>query len=215
MRLTLIERQKDVVGFKSRASLSPEQLRMQDYKESLANLNFGTDLTQPSQRSKLVLQMPLSNRSKQSVGSDINSSEEKLMTEQNDLETDLLSFCERELERTNNLLNRTYKDGKEIRNIDATRKELKMLMPAKLALSLLIRAIKKRDYMILQGDAIPEVDQIKPVALGITKYADDLRNLRAQQKRIFKRQFSKDSFEDRSLLALPKLQSSSRHYEFS
>ena len=91
----------------------------------------------------------------------------------------MLSFCERELEKTNNLLNRTYKDGKEIRNIDDTRKELKLLVPAKLALSLIIKAIKRKDYMVLQGDTIPEIDQIKLIAPGITKYTEDLRNLRA------------------------------------
>ena len=68
-----------------------------------------------------------------------------------------------------------------------TQKALKTLMPAKLSLSLIIRAIKKRDYMILQSDTVPEIDHIKAVAPGITKYTDDLRNLRAQQKIIFKR----------------------------
>lgn len=47
-RLTLVERQREVVGFKSRASLSPEQLRMADYRDSMATLNFGTVNTQPS-----------------------------------------------------------------------------------------------------------------------------------------------------------------------
>ena len=36
-------------------------------------------------------------------------------------------------------------------------------MPAKLALAQLIRAIKKRDYMLLNSDAVPEIDQIKAV----------------------------------------------------
>ena len=162
-----------------------------------------------------MLQMPLSNRSKQSVGSDINSSDEIFQTEQNEIEIDILEFCERELEKTNNQINRTYRDGKEISNIDMTRKALKTLMPAKLALSIVIRAIKRRDYMLLQADAVPEIDQIKAVAPGITRFADDLRNLRAQQKKIFKRQFSKESVEDKSLLALPKLQNSSMNYEFS
>ena len=51
-------------------------------------------------------------------------------------------------------------------------------MPAKLALSQIIRAIKKRDYMLLNSDAVPEVDQIKPVVPEIVQYGDDLREFR-------------------------------------
>ena len=95
--------------------------------------------------------MPLSNRSKQSqsVGSELQSSDGPVQTEQNEIENDILAFCEKELEYTNSQINKAYRDGKEIRNIDMTRKALKTLMPAKLSLSLIIRAIKKRDYMIL------------------------------------------------------------------
>ena len=91
--------------------------------------------------------MPPSHRSKQSLGSEILS--EDFAIEKTQVETELLAFCEQELEKTKAYLNKAYKDGKEIRNIDSTQKALKTLMPAKLALSIIIRAIKKRDYMIL------------------------------------------------------------------
>ena len=82
-------------------------------------------------------------------------------------------------------LNKTYKDGKEIARLDETQKRLKKLMPAKLAIAQLIRAIKKRDYMMLQSDQIPELDQIKPVVPEIMQFADDIRESRALQKDIF------------------------------
>ena len=36
-------------------------------------------------------------------------------------------------------------------------------MPVKLAMTQLIRAIKKRDYLILQSDQLVEIDQIKAI----------------------------------------------------
>ena len=63
--------------------------------------------------------------------------------------------------------------------IDETRKELKKLMPAKLALSQLIRAIKKRDYMLLNSDAVPEIDQIKAHIPEILQFAEEIRGWRA------------------------------------
>jgi hypothetical protein len=60
-------------------------------------------------------------------------------------------------------LNKTYKEGKQIARLDETHKRLKKLMPAKLAIAQILRAIKKRDYLLLQSDQIPEIDQIKPV----------------------------------------------------
>ena len=65
------------------------------------------------------------------------------------MEAEILAFCENELEKTKAHLNKAYRDGREIGNIDLTQKALKTVMPAKLALSIIIRAIKKRDYMIL------------------------------------------------------------------
>ena len=58
-------------------------------------------------------------------------------------------------------------------------------MPAKLALSQIIRAIKKRDYMLLNSDAVPEIDQIKPVVPEIVQFGDDIREYRSIQKGIF------------------------------
>lgn len=81
-------------------------------------------------------------------------------------------------------------------------------MPAKLALAQIIRAIKKRDYLILTSDAIPEIDQIKTVAPEIMQYADDIKEIRSIQKSIFSRRFKNrrcDSSSDgeRPLFTLP------------
>ena len=62
--------------------------------------------------------MPPSHRSKQSLVSEILS--EDFSVEKTQVETEILSFCEQELEKTNAYLNKAYKDGKEIRNIDTT-----------------------------------------------------------------------------------------------
>ena len=77
-------------------------------------------------------------------------------------------------------------------------------MPAKLAIAQIIRAIKKRDYLLLQSDQIPEIDQIKPVVPEITQYSDDLKEFRALQKGIFSLQFRKDSPSE-DMFTLPKL----------
>ena len=83
--------------------------------------------------------------------------------EPNEREKRILAFCESQQEKLNRALNKTYKDGKSIGKIDETQKRLKKLMPAKLALAQIMRAIKKRDYMLLNSDAVPEIDQIKPI----------------------------------------------------
>ena len=44
------------------------------------------------------------------------------------------------------------------------------LGPARMALVTIVRAIKKRDYMLLGSDAVTEVDRIKPVAPDIAQY---------------------------------------------
>ena len=83
-------------------------------------------------------------------------------------------------------------------------------MPAKLALAQLVRAIKKRDYMLLTSDAVPEIDQIKMVCPEISEYAEDIREMRQLQKSIFAMQFRRDSpdgGEQRPLFTLPQLPS--------
>ena len=77
------------------------------------------------------------------------------------------------------MLNKTYKEGKSIGKIDETQKRLKKLMPAKLALAQVIRAIKKRDYMLLTSDTVVEIDQIKSVAPDIAQFAEDIREMRS------------------------------------
>ena len=66
-------------------------------------------------------------------------------------------------------------------------------MPAKLAMAQIIRAIKKRDYLLLQSDQLPEIDQIKPIVPEIVQFADDIKEIRALQKGIFSMQFRRDS----------------------
>ena len=69
-----------------------------------------------------------------------------------------MTFCESQQEKLTRALNKTYKEGKSIGKIDETQKRLKKLMPAKLALAQIMRAIKKRDYMLLNSDTVPEID---------------------------------------------------------
>lgn len=96
----------------------------------------------------------------------------------NDRERQILLFCETQQDKLNRALNKTYKEGKSIGKIDETQKRLKKLMPAKLAFAQIMRAIKKRDYMILNSDAVTEIDQIKQVVPEIVEFADDIREMR-------------------------------------
>lgn len=98
--------------------------------------------------------------------------------EPNEREKQMLLFCEQQQEKLTRALNKTYKEGKAIGKIDETQKRLKKLMPAKLALAQVVRAIKKRDYMLLNSDAVPEIDQIKLVVPEISEYADEIREMR-------------------------------------
>ena len=102
-----------------------------------------------------------------------------LTNEPNQREREILNFCEQQQEKLTRALNKTYKDGKSISRIDETQKRLKKLMPAKLAMAQIIRAIKKRDYLLLQSDQLPEIDQIKPIVPEIVQYADDIKEIRA------------------------------------
>ena len=87
--------------------------------------------------------------------------------EPNEREKQIMMFCESQQEKLTRALNKTYKEGKSIGKIDETQKRLKKLMPAKLALAQIMRAIKKRDYMVLNSDAVPEIEQIKPIVPDI------------------------------------------------
>ena len=86
-------------------------------------------------------------------------------------------------------------------------------MPAKLALAQIMRAIKKRDYMLLNSDAVPEIDQIKQIVPEVTQYADDIREMRMIQKGIFAMQFKKDDTQeiDQPLFTLPQLPTRKLH----
>ena len=146
-RRTLIERQKEYTGVKkSRASLSPEQLRNQDtrsLRSSKQSLGFGmTSLLTNRVFNELQSSQCTLTEQQRSV----------LTSEPNQREREILTFCEQQQEKLTRALNKTYKDGKQISRIDETQKRLKKLMPAKLAMAQIIRAIKKRDYLLLQSD---------------------------------------------------------------
>ena len=79
-------------------------------------------------------------------------------------EKQILFFCELQIEKIRRALAKTYKDGKDIGKLDETKKRLAKLGPARLALQQIIRAIKKRDYMLLASDSVTEVDRARPVA---------------------------------------------------
>ena len=81
-----------------------------------------------------------------------------LSEQPNERERQILAFCEQQLEKLTIALNKNYKEGKQISRQEETKKNLKKLMPAKLAMAKLIRAIKNRDYMILQSDQLAEID---------------------------------------------------------
>ena len=99
----------------------------------------------------------------QQSSSNLDGPELAFSEEPNEREKQILLFCEQQQEKLKRALNKTYAEGKTIGKIDETQKRLKKLMPAKLALAQIIRSIKKRDYMLLNSDAVPEIDQIKPI----------------------------------------------------
>jgi hypothetical protein len=63
--------------------------------------------------------------------------------------------------------------------MDKANKKLCKLRTAKLAVAQIRRAIKKRDYMVLGGDHIPEIDAIKNEIYGVEDFRKDLLRLRA------------------------------------
>ena len=79
-----------------------------------------------------------------------------------------------------------YKYGNGIDKIDETTKEQKKLLPAKNALATIIRAIKKRDFMILCSDEVTEVSHIAPIFPEMIHYHDILIKLRDKQKVVYK-----------------------------
>ena len=133
-RRSLIERQQDYTGLKkSRASLSPEQLRRLDLKSSKQSIsfsvynNFGLNLTTGARDGSPNPTLHLDGTEQ---SQDVYFGEEP-----NEREKHLLAFCEQQQEKLKRALNKTYKEGKSIGKIDETQKRLKKLMPAKLALA--------------------------------------------------------------------------------
>lgn len=74
--------------------------------------------------------------------------------------------------------------------MDKANKKLCKLRTAKLAVAQIRRAIKKRDYMVLGGDHIPEIDAIKNEIYGVEDFRKDLLRLRAQERIKFNCRFS-------------------------
>ena len=58
---------------------------------------------------------------------------------------------------------------------DETQKQIKKILPAKLALAQIIRAIKRRDYMLLNSDQVPELEQIAKVVPEMQQFAEEIR----------------------------------------
>ena len=98
-------------------------------------------------------------RIRNSTVSDFQSVEENAQDgEYSEIEQEILAFCEKQVKKAKRDLSKTYQEGKDIKNTDQAAKALKKLTPAKLALAQIIRAIKKRDYMILQSETVPEIE---------------------------------------------------------
>ena len=73
-----------------------------------------------------------------------------------------MEFLQQKAYEVSHKLNQTIRNDKGIINLDMTQKTLKKLRSAKVAISQLIRAIKKQDYLMLKGDRILELEQIRP-----------------------------------------------------
>ena len=63
--------------------------------------------------------------------------------------------------------------------MDKANKKLVKQRAAKQAIVSLIRAIKKRDYMLLQGENVPEIEIIKVEIPEIMEHKESLIRLRA------------------------------------
>ena len=180
VRKSLIDRQVEHATLnKSQASLSPiHQLRNIELQ---SNRGFGAN-------SKVAFFTTVQ-ESRQEVGvsqsSLVFSSQTGMQKNMTDREFELIQFCEAQIQKITKALNRAYANEKSILKIDETKRKLKKLVPAKLALNQIIRAIKKRDYMGLTTENVNEVDQIKLVCPDIIKFHDDLKQMRDFQKGIF------------------------------
>lgn len=76
-----------------------------------------------------------------------------------------MEFCEQSARAIQKELNTIY-SNRDVLEHDSTAKQ-RALIPAKTALSTIIRAIKRRDYMQFIADDITEVAAISPVLPGI------------------------------------------------
>lgn len=66
-------------------------------------------------------------------------------------------------------------------DVDINNRRLTKLRTAKIGISSLIRAMRKDDYLLLQGDHIAEIDMAKFYIPTIDKYGAMLRQRRADQ----------------------------------
>ena len=91
---------------KSRASLSPDQLRFQDnrsLRSSKQSLGFGMTS---------LLTNRVFNELKSSQCTLTEQQRSAMTSEPNDRERQILNFCEQQQEKLTRALNKTYKDGK-------------------------------------------------------------------------------------------------------
>jgi hypothetical protein len=101
----------------------------------------------------------------------------------------ILEECEQAMLHVREQLSNIYLYSNGIKNVNNNRKVQNKYLPAQTALAKIIRAIKKRDYMLLMSDEVPEVNQIAPVWDNIQKHHADLKDLRQQHKKIHKLKF--------------------------
>ena len=98
-------------------------------------------------------------------------------------ELEILEFCLKGISRVNEQLRLIYIHGngsEGVKDIDLTVRRQKRLLPAKNALNKIIRAIRKRDYMLLSSDEVHEVKDITPVLPKMESFHTELIQLRKQ-----------------------------------
>ena len=107
--------------------------------------------------------------------------EDNTADEYEPIEIELLDFLNRANEKLNKRLTQTYKEAKQVHTMEKANKKLNKQRTAKLAVAQIKRAIRKRDYMLLMGETVPEIDVIiKGEVPEIEDYRKDLVKLRAR-----------------------------------
>ena len=97
-------------------------------------------------------------------------------------EKKLLDFLKESGDRLSRRLSATYREAKDIQLYDKANRKIVKQRDAKLALSKIIRAVKKRDFVQLKGEQMAEIDIIKTEIPEIEVYREELLQLRLQSK---------------------------------